>query len=74
MAGRWKPPKEDRTDQEAVQREKELRRKLADILEFGTEADFVAALKAYRPEVGRQELKALVMQFRAAVRERRGLY
>jgi hypothetical protein len=74
MAGRWKPPKEDRTDQDAVRRERELRRKLAEIVEFGTEADFVAALKAYKPEVGKEELKELIMQFRAAVREKRGLY
>ncbi len=74
MAGRWKPPKEDRTDAEAVRRENELRRKLADIVEFGTEQDFVAALKSYKPEIGTEELKALIMQFRAAVRERRGLY
>jgi hypothetical protein len=74
MVGRWKPPKEDRKDAEAVRREKELRRKLADIVEFGTEADFVEVLKAYRPEVGKEELKALIMQFRAAVREKRGLY
>jgi len=74
MPPRWKPPKEERTDAEALRREQELRRKLADIVEFGTEADFVAALKAYRPEVGKEELKALIMQFRAAVREKRGLY
>jgi hypothetical protein len=73
MAGRWKPSKEDRTDAEAVRRERELGQKLADIVEFGTEADFVAALKAYRLEVGKEELKALIMQFRAAVREKRGL-
>jgi len=73
MARRWKPPKEDRTDAEAVRREKELRRKLADIMEFGTESDFVAAVKAYRPEIGKEELSSLIMQFRAAVRERRGL-
>jgi hypothetical protein len=74
MPPRWKPPKEERTDAEALRREQELRRKLADIVEFGTEADFVAALKAYRPEVGKEELKALIMQFRAAVHEKRGLY
>ncbi len=73
MAGRWKPPKEDRTDAEEVRRQKELRRKLADIVEFGTEADFVAAVKAYGPNTGKEELRELIMQFRAAVRERRGL-
>ena len=63
----------DRTDAEAIRREKELAQKLADIVEFGTEADFVAAVKAYRPETGKEELRELIMQFRAAVRERRGL-
>ena len=72
MAGRWTPPKEDRTDAELVRREK-LRRKLADILEFGTEADFVAAVKAYKSGIGKEELNRLIMQFRAAVREQRGL-
>jgi len=74
MAGRWKPPKEDRTDAQAIRREKELRRKLADIVEYGTEEDFVVAVKAYKPGIGKEELHALIMQFRDAVREKRGLY
>jgi hypothetical protein len=43
------------------------------IMEFGTETDFAAAVKAYRPEIGKEELRELIMQFRAAVREHRGL-
>jgi len=30
-------------------------------------------VKAYKPEVGKDELRELIMQFRAAVREKRGL-
>jgi hypothetical protein len=73
MPKRWKPPKGDRTDAEAIRREKELRRKLADIIAYGTEEDFVQAVKAYKPDVGGEELKFLIMQFRDAVREKRGL-
>src|ERR1017187_1521627 len=56
----------DRTDAEAVRREKELAQKLADIVEFGTEADFVAAVKAYRPETGKEELRELICSFALA--------
>lgn len=73
MAGRWKPRKEDRTDADAVRREEELRRKIPDIVEYGTEEDFVVAVKAYKPDVGKEELQTLIMQFRDAVRANRGL-
>lgn len=74
MAGRWKPRKEDRTDQEAVRRDKEFERKLRDVLEYGGEDDFVRVLKAYKPDIGKEELQMAIMQFRAYVREKRGLY
>jgi hypothetical protein len=73
MKGRWKPPKEDRTDAESIRREREFQRDLSDILEYGTEEDFVALLKAHTPGIGREELKASIMQFRVYVREKRGL-
>jgi hypothetical protein len=73
MATRWKPPKEQRTDADELRRRKELEQKLTDIISFGPEDDFVAGVKAYKPEIGEEELLALIMQFRAAVRERRGL-
>jgi hypothetical protein len=68
----WKPPIEERTDADVIRRKKELRKKLAEIVEYGTEEDFVAAVKAFKPDVGGEELRALIMQFRAAVREKRG--
>jgi hypothetical protein len=74
MANRWKPPKEDRTDLDAVRREREFQQDLADILEYGTEDDFVAMLKLRKPDIGKEELQTLIMQFRVYVREKRGLY
>jgi hypothetical protein len=73
MAARWKPPKEQRTDAEAVRRKSELAAKLADVVDYGTEEDFVAAVKNYKPGIGNEELKAWIMRFRAARREKRGL-
>ena len=72
MAGRWKPPKSQRIDANAVRREQEFQQDLSDILEYGTEEDFVAALKIYKPDVGKEQLQTLIMQFRGAVREKRG--
>ena len=73
MAGRWKPPKEERTDAEAIRRKKELAEKLAFAVEYGTEEEFVAAVKKFKPDVGKEQLKALIMQFHDARREKRGL-
>jgi hypothetical protein len=73
MPRRWKPPKEDRTDADAIRREREFQQDLSDILEYGTEDDFVAALKNYKPDIGKDELQESIMQFRVYVREKRGL-
>jgi hypothetical protein len=73
MAGRWKPPKEQRTDARAIRRKKELAEKLADAVEYGTEEDFVDAVKTFKPDVGQEELKAWIMRFHDARREKRGL-
>jgi hypothetical protein len=73
MASRWKPPKEDRTDAEAVRRKRELAEKLAFAVEYGTEDEFVAAVKKFKPDVGKEELKAWIMRFHDARREKRGL-
>jgi len=67
---RWKPPK----DAEEARRRREREDQLADIVRYGTEEDFVAAVKTYKPEVTKEELHDLIMQFRAAVREQRGLF
>ena len=73
MPRRWNPPKEQRTDADAIRRERQFQRDLSDILEYGTEDDFVAALKNYKPEIGKEELQESIMQFRVYVREKRGL-
>jgi hypothetical protein len=74
MPKQWKPPKEDGIDAEAVRRQNQFLRDLEDILEYGTEDDFVAALKKYKPDIGKEELKAMITQFHAYAREKRGLY
>jgi hypothetical protein len=73
MAGRWKPPKEDRTDAEAIRRERQFLQDMRDILEYGTEEDFVALLKKQKPDIGKEELQVLIKQFHVCARERRGL-
>jgi len=73
MASRWKPPREDRIDAEAIRRKKELAEKLAFAVEYGTEEEFVAAVKKFKPGVGKEELKAWIMRFHDARREKRGL-
>jgi undecaprenyl pyrophosphate synthase len=73
MPRRWKPPKEDRTDDEAVRRKRELAEKLAFAVEYGTEEEFVVAVKKFKPDVEKEELKAWIMRFRDARREKRGL-
>jgi hypothetical protein len=74
MPRRWKPSKEDRADLEAIRREREFQQDLADVLEYGTEDDFVVVLKAYKPDIGKDELKSAIMQFRVFAREKRGLF
>ena len=74
MARRWKPPKEDRTEAEAVRRERQHQQDVSDILEYGTEDDFVAFLKMKKPGIGQEELRELIMQFRVyGTREARTL-
>ena len=73
MAGRWKPPKENRVDAETIRRKKELAEKLAFAVEYGTQEDFVAAVKKFKPDIGKDELKAWIMRFHDARREKRGL-
>ena len=70
---RWKPTKAERTDAEAIRRKKELAGKLAFAVEYGTEEEFVAEVKKFKPDVGKEELKVWIMRFRDARREKRGL-
>lgn len=71
--GRWKPPKSERTDAEALRRKKELAEKLAFLVEFGTEEEFVAEVKKFKTHAGQEELRAWITRFHAARREKRGL-
>jgi undecaprenyl pyrophosphate synthase len=73
MPRRWRPPKEQRIDAEAIQRKKELAEKLAFAVEYGTEEEFVAAVKKFKPDVGKEELKDWITRFHGARREKRGL-
>lgn len=73
MMHRWKPPKSERTDAEALRKKKELAEKLAFAVEYGTEEEFVEAVKKFKPDVGKEELKAWTMRFHDARREKRGL-
>jgi hypothetical protein len=50
-----------------------IRYKLELILENLGEDDFVSAVKGYKPDITKEELKEWIMRFRAAVREKRGL-
>jgi hypothetical protein len=48
--------------------------KLELIAEYLGEDDFVSAVKGYKPDMTKQGLQEWIMLFRAAVREKRGLY
>jgi len=73
MSPRWKPPTEERIDAEMILRKRVLAEKLAAAVDHGTEEDFVAAVKAFRPGVGKEELKAWITRFHDARRAKRGL-
>ena len=48
-------------------------RREAFAVEYGTEEEFVAAVKKFKPDVGKEELKTWIMRFHDARREKRGL-
>jgi hypothetical protein len=73
MPRRWRPPKEDRTDADAVRREGEFQQDLSDILEYGTVDDLVDLLKWHKPDIAKEELQTAIRQFHVYAREKRGL-
>lgn len=73
MPRRWKPPQSETTDAEKLRRKRELAEKLAWAVEYGTDEEFVAAVKKFKPDVGKDELKAWILRFHDARREKRGL-
>ena len=42
-------------------------------VEYGTEEEFVADVKKFKPDAGKEELKTWIMLFHDARREKRGL-
>jgi len=74
-SGRPKSPqKRGRQWRQRTRRRKEFADKLELIAEYLGEDDFVSAVKGYKPDITKEELQEWIMLFRAAVREKRGLY
>ncbi|MFZ0314832.1 MAG: hypothetical protein WAL85_19170 [Candidatus Korobacteraceae bacterium] len=73
MARQYGPTKRDYYDQERLKAIAEIRRALPEILEYGTEDDFVQLVKKWRKNVTPEELTDWIRLFRASVREKRGL-
>lgn len=67
------PTRRDYYDEERLKAIAEIRRALPEILEYGTEDDFVELIKKWRKEVTPAELTEWIKLFRASVREKRGL-
>jgi len=57
-----------------VRRSRQFQQDMRDILEYGSEEDFVVLVKKEKPEIGKEELQLLIKQFHAYAREKRGLY
>ena len=52
---------------------REARERLAELLDYGTEEDFVVAVKTWKPGVTPDELKDWIRRFHSARSEKRGL-
>ena len=63
----------DYYDQERLKAIAEIRRGLPDILEYGSEGDFVELVKKWIKDITPEDLTEWITLFRAAVRETRGL-
>ena len=73
MTKRSWPPKRDYYDEERLRAISEIRRALPDLLEYGTEDDFVELVKKWRKDITPEELMEWIKLFRACVNEKRGL-
>jgi len=60
-------------DQERLKAIAEIRRGLPDILEYGSEEDFLELVKKWIKDITPEDLTEWITLFRAAVREKRGL-
>jgi hypothetical protein len=73
MSKRPGGPGRDYYDQERLKAIAEIRRALPEMLEYGTEDDFVELVKKWRKNITPEELTEWIKLFRASVREKRGL-
>jgi hypothetical protein len=63
----------DHIDREKLRIARNASAKIPDLLEYGSEEDFVAAVKVWKPNIAPAELKELILLFREMHREKRGL-
>ena len=74
MAKRTRNPPRDYSDQEKIQRKRQLLEKIREILEStADESDIVKVAKEVNPEITTGELAEILRLTRAYVREKRGL-
>lgn len=60
-------------DREKAVRMKKAEERLAHLLEYETENDFLRAYKEWKPDATPEELKEIIRLFRVYAREKRGL-
>ncbi len=60
-------------DEEKLRIAQEAAKRIPDLLKIGDEQLFVKTVKEWKPEIGPEELLALINAFRAALAEKRGL-
>jgi hypothetical protein len=60
-------------DANKVRIQREAQSKIRDLLEYGSEEDFIEALKSWKKDISSKELVEFVNLYRAARIEKRGL-
>lgn len=66
------PPK-SYIDENKIRVQREAQAKIKDLLEYGSEEDFVAAVKSWKKDISQKELLEFIDLYRAARLEKRGL-
>jgi len=70
--GLFEPPK-SYIDENKIRVQREAQAKIKDLLEYGSEEDFVAAVKSWKKDISQKELLEFIDLYRAARLEKRGL-
>ena len=60
-------------DENKIRVKREAQSKIKDLLEYGSEDDFIEALKAWKKDISPKELQEFVNLYRIARIEKRGL-